>query len=63
MLSQPAMDKFLRDSTYNQLLLANVPTLWLHTPVVATLQMSTAHTYLLVALRWANVGQMSERPA
>ena len=25
LLAQPAMDKFLRDSTYNQLLLANVP--------------------------------------
>ena len=59
MREQPAMNKFLRDSTYNQLLLANVPTLWLHTPVVATLQMSTAHTYMLVAY----VGQMSEGPA
>ena len=59
MLEQPAMDKFPRDSTYNQLLLANMPTLWLLTPVVATLQMSTAHTYMLVAY----VGQMSEGPA
>ena len=59
MLEQPAMDKFLRDSTYNQLLLANMPTLSLHTPVVPTEQMSTAHTYMRVAY----VGQMSEGPA
>ncbi len=56
------MDKFLRDNTYNQLLLANEPTLWLHTPVVATLQMSTAHLHA-GCIRWANVGQMSEGPA
>ena len=53
LLAQPAMDKYLRDSTYNQLLLANVPTLWLHTPVVATLHISTAHTY--IQMWWTNV--------
>ena len=49
MLEQPAMNKFLRDSTYNQLLLANMPTLWLHTPMVPFVQMSTPHTYMPVA--------------
>ena len=68
MLEQPAMNKFLRDSTYNQLLLANVPALWLRMVYTCGGHLTNVYSTHLHAgrtghIRWANVRQMSEGPA